>query len=161
MGLILTVIITAGLISGYAIYRHHQPTQENPTGKSVYNFSGSKPQYIHGYATAPASLQKTLTTQYFDQAKSDCIAEDESLPSNMQLSQVMAVHKIVGSFALVQFCGSGGDSILDNVNGSWQDIGSLADAPTCSLVDQYKISKQIVPQCFNTATGALNDVTYP
>ena len=159
---VLAVLILAGTVSIYAIQNHsNQKAKTTISGKSEYTFAGSKSEHIYGYAAAPASLQQTLIDQYYDQAKSNCIASNESVSQNVQSDQVLHIDKLAGNFALVQFCGSGGDTIFDYIAGSWKIIGSTADYPDCSLVDQYKISKQIVSQCYQGPQGALVSVTYP
>lgn len=161
-GIISAVFVLAVIVCAYAIYSHSKREAETKvTGKSEYAFSGSKSQYIYGYATAPVSLQQALVNQYYDQARVNCIAANESVSQNVQSDQVLYIDKITGNFALVKFCGSGGDTIFDYMAGKWTIIGNEADYPDCSLVNQYKISKQIVPQCYTDSTGTLTNVTYP
>jgi hypothetical protein len=158
---LLAVMAIALVVVGVATVVHYQRvSQESIPGKSQYDFAGNKSKYIYGYSAAPVSLQQSLTNQYYTQAKSDCSTENESVSKDAQLSDVLYIHKVAGNFALVQFCGSGGDSILDNINGSWKIIGNTADYPPCSLVDQYKISKQIVAQCYSGTSENLTNVTY-
>jgi hypothetical protein len=155
-------VLLAVIVGGLLIHGTNRDSYKSKvTGKSKYSFPGKKSQYVSGYATAPASLQQTLVNQYYNQAKANCISANESVSQNVQANNVMTVAKVAGSNALIQFCGSGGDAIFNNTSGSWKIIGTDADAPDCSLVSQYKISKQIVPQCYEDATKSLTDVTNP
>jgi hypothetical protein len=162
LGTVISVLIVIGVVCSYAIYHNSdQKAKTVVTGKSEYSFSGKKSQYIDGYASAPVSLQQSLINQYYDQAKNSCITANETVSQNVQSDKILRIETISGNFALVQFCGSGGDSIFDHINGSWKIIGNEADYPGCSLVNQYKITKKIVPQCYDDSSGKLVNVTYP
>lgn len=115
---------------------------------------------IDGFDKASESLKEALVNDFYPTAKKDCDAENANLAADAQISSVMLVRTMVrDEFAAVQFCGSGATSILVKTNNTWKVVGSLGMAPSCSLVDQYKISKDITATCSDDA-GNAKEVTY-
>ena len=49
--------------------------------------------------------------------------------------------------------------MLAHVNNKWISVASEAMAPACSVVDKYKISKEIAPTCY-ADNQTSRDVSY-
>jgi hypothetical protein len=138
-----------------------KPKQEDSATSDTTHYDTALTSTIGNFDTASESLKKALINNYYAEAKKNCDAENAAVSPDARLSQVMTVGKMVrDDFAAVQFCGSGGSSILAKVNGDWAKIGSLSMAPACKLVDQYKISKDITSTCYEE-NDTSRAVDYP
>ena len=159
MGFVVFAVFIIGAL-GYAA--QHSVRTAAPA-KHPNKFSSShKADYIYNYASASTSLQTTLVNQYYEQAKKDCISQNELLSGDDQFSDVLYVSKVVrDTFATVQFCGSDAEAIFAHIDNNWKLIDRSADFPACSLVDQYKISKDIIDKCYQDQSDELADVTNP
>jgi len=172
----LIVIVVVGLIGSASWYVWH--SQHNakktvsstsiPKSSTSTANNSSDPSYdpvkvasINNFDLASSSLKEALINDFYPDAKKNCDTENANVSADARVAWVMSVQKMVrDDFAGVQFCGSGGTSILAHLDTGWKSVGSLAMAPGCSLVDQYKISKQITPTCYKD-DGSTMDVTYP
>lgn len=184
---ILGVVIVAGLIAGLFFwqYRTNQnlkkelsasqaevaklqsASSDKETSTASADSTSTAKTYdpaivakIDGFDKASDSLKEALVNDFYPTAKKDCDAENANVSADAQISSVMVVRTMVrDEFAAVQFCGSGATSILVKTNSAWKVVGSLGMAPSCSLVDQYKISKDITATCSDDA-GNAKEVTY-
>lgn len=138
-----------------------QPTTTT-TDTSKKTYDPAITAQIGGFDLASDSLKDALVNNYFAEAKKNCDIANADLSADAQITTVMVVGKMVrDDFAGVQFCGSGGTSIFVHTNGEWKVVGSLAMAPGCAVVDQYKISKEITTACFTGSGSETRTVTYP
>ncbi len=146
--LIAIVVILAVGGAGWYVWQKDDSKSTTSTQNDL-TFSGAdKSKYILDFDKASASLKTALLNTFFDDAKTNCIKSNESVSADARLGWVMGVSKMVrDEFAGVQFCGSGATSIFAKVNNEWKAVGSLAETPVCSLVDQYRISKEITAMC--------------
>lgn len=177
----LTAMVIIGVIGGTAWYvaqfrsrANHTPDSTSST-KAVpqkntnvadcneyLSFDcGDKAKYIDNYDQASDSLKQVLASTYFVKASEDCIGQNKVNPIETRRKTIMTVRKMVrDEFASVQFCGIGTTSIFAKVGSEWKVVGSLGMAPACSLVDKYKISKQITTDCYE-ADDSTRVVSYP
>jgi uncharacterized protein (UPF0333 family) len=180
-GLLILVIVL--ILGGVGWYVWHSKNETDKTLSQANNVSKNEPvtkkqsitspqtsksygpsitSKIVNFNTASDSLKAALVNNYYSDAKKVCDEENSSVSQDAQINYVITVQKMVrDDFAKVQFCGSGGSSIMAHVSEEWKKIGSLAMAPGCKLVDQYKISKEITPTCNVDGQTTTRDVTYP
>jgi cytoskeletal protein RodZ len=139
------------------------PKQQSTTStKTAKSYNPSVVSKIANFDNASDSLKEALVNVYYNDAKKVCDEENAQVSPDARLDYVITVQKMVrDDFAKVQFCGSGGSSIMAKTGGEWKNIGSLAMAPGCNLVDQYKISKEITATCYIDGQSTIRNVTYP
>lgn len=131
---------------------------EQPT---TITYDTAKVAKIKDFELASDSLKADLVGKFYDKAKKSCDAENAYLSAEQQHKYYLGVKTMVrDEFAAVNFCPSGGTSILAKVDGVWQTVGNLADTPGCDVIDQYEISKEITATCMASSTES-REVTYP
>jgi predicted negative regulator of RcsB-dependent stress response len=163
LAIIAVILVLCGLgFAGWYVYHKNQSddkkvsttvaTKTTPsTSKTTTStFDSAITGKIENFTTASSSLQTALVNSFYPDAKKTCDEENASVDSSAQISWVMSVQQMVrDDFAKVA-----------KVDGTWKNVGSLSMAPACSLVDQYKISKEITPTCYIDNTSESRSVTY-
>ena len=135
----------------------NSPTPQPETSK---NYDPAKVAMIANFNRASSSLKDALMGKMFDDAKLIC-EQAKSIAPQLNTSWYLNVKKMVrDDFAGVQFCGLGSDSILAHSGSEWKVLGSVAGDPECNVIDEYKVSREIISECYLDATH-LRDVTYP
>jgi hypothetical protein len=171
----LIMLVVISLIVGTGWYtwqkntdsRDHAETQETTKDAKTRvpdTYSGSKATDIENYNLASDSLKTALVDVFYDPAKKDCDYQNDRLPASEKFKYVISVEKMVrDDFATIGLCASGATRLLAHVDNEWKQIAALDMAPTCTKVDQYKISKEVVPICVlkDDGSGNTRAVTYP
>lgn len=129
-------------------------------GDAATTYDAEVVSHIAHFDRATASLKDALVAIYYGDAKQRCDVENEGLSPGAQTTVYMTVNTVVrDAFASVTFCGAAEPSLLANISTGWRNIGSLTANPNCDLVDQFKVSKELMPTCI--ADGEAMAVTYP
>jgi hypothetical protein len=167
--LVLVVVIMIGVV-GFLVYDKNNDTnteskskptvstnkKSEPKSVSTETFDQERVKRIQGFNTASSTFKAALVGKFYDEVTAALPCLDTE--SNTYISVSKTVRD---DFALGQYCTSGGTSIFANTEAGWARVGSLAmGAPACSVVDQYKVSKEIDSKCL-LDDGSSREVAYP
>lgn len=178
----LIILVVVGLLAfaGWYVWRHNHKQNTNKTTPAsntttstkktdntkdqsqapAASYDTEKTKYIKDFDLASASFKTALVGSFFDEAKTSCMEAAKATPDTDTSTYIVFKKMVRDDFAVAQYCGTGGAAIFAKDAGQWKRVGSLAMAPACSLVDQYKISKEISATCY-LDDGTSKNVTYP
>lgn len=179
ISVVIVVLAGLGFAGWYVYHKNHDTKTTKNTKTQQHNGTASNDEtssddsnepvaydaeqvsHIAQFDRASASLKDALISIYYGGAKERCDIENEGVAPAAQQTVYMTVHTMVRDvFASVQFCGAEEPSLLANTSTGWQNIGSLTPEPSCDVVDQFRISKELVSQC-SSDEGTSRAVTYP
>lgn len=179
IGSIIVVLMGLGL-TGWYVYKkqHAAPAPKAPQSQSATSddettdesseaaqqpttYDAAKVAQIANFDTASSSLKLALTTTYWEDSKQSCDVANQGLSTAQQNKYVMTIKKMVrDEFAIVAFCGRDDPVILGNRDTVWQELSTLSTIPSCDVVNQFGISREIVSSCYDES-GEQVAVTNP